>query len=645
MEILIGGTTYLSAILESWHLIDWKQVNSKVTELRSKIYTCTKEGNLQKVNYAQLELLQNPSTLLKSIRRVSSRPAAKTAGIDGYKVTSSEDKLDLFNELLGVDLVTYQPPPVRRIYILKADGKRWRPLGIPTIKDRIIQAIILEALEPQWEAKFEPSSYGFRPGRGRSDAYKRCFIHLSASLKSQPNIGKEWVVVADIKGCFDNVSHPALLNLLKDFPVVSLIEKWLTAGILEEGVFVDTEIGFPQGSIASPLLCNIALTGLVEATQQIPGPKPVVIRYADDFVILTTTHSSALAALDKAKTFLETRGLTFKESKIPEIVHITQGFDFLGCCIKRVAQYGYHPKTVIKTPVYDDNGKILVEPWFDERMINGQKTTIVTIEPSISNKKKFREKIKTIFHEYTGLPLVALIQKLNPVIVGFGLAFQTVNSTPTYRELDNYIFRLTIRYLSRKHPSKGWNWKKTRYFVTRKGYKVADNWVLRDPVSNICLLKLRYIPIITKYPLVVGEMCKDDPSNEAVAYWTKRQKALIDCKAISMFSSRDYKLAASQLNSCPICNSSLDNGESLHRHHIVERKLGGSDLPSNLILIHRDCHLRIHYSGVASAWKESLLNYKKSLSGTNKAKATPKAPPTQNQISEMNFGLVDEEDS
>lgn len=358
--ILLGSSeVFDSKPIEKWHEVNWLWVNQSVEVLRGEIFSSVKNGSETILRQLQIQLLTHPATLLLAIRNVTSRPASETPGVDDETVTTAEQKWQLFQDLQGLDLRDWNPPPVRRIYILKADKKRWRPLGIPTIKDRIIQTVVREALEPEWEAKFEPSSYGFRPGRGRADALQRAWQILAASPKSQPSISREWSVVADVKGCFDSVDHNAMMNLVWNFPADFLIERWLKAGIMEENVFADILVGFPQGGPISPLLCNIALTGIVDVVKNVENPKPVVVRYADDFVILTKTREGATKAKALVSKFLKTRGLTFKETETPDIVHITEGFDFLGCTIKRVANYGFNPKLVVRKPVYDKEGNLL----------------------------------------------------------------------------------------------------------------------------------------------------------------------------------------------------------------------------------------------------------------------------------------------
>mgnify|MGYP006268729969 CR=1 FL=1 len=332
--------------------------------------------------------MRAPATLLLAIRRVTSKSAREKAGVDELIVVNDSDKWAIFDSFVGMKLAHWQPPPVGRIYILKADKKRWRPLGIPTVKDRVIQAVVLEALEPEWKARFERGSYGYRPMRNRADALQRAFNHLAASPTSQPNVNREWAVVADISGCFDNISHKCVVDAVQDFPAHFLIERWLRAGILEEGVFVETLAGFPQGGVMSPLLCNIALHGLGNyvSERSTESKKPIMVRYADDFILLYKTYESAKESLRRphgAEEFLTARGLKFKETIDPVVVHITQGFDFLNCTFRRVTNYGYNKAFTIRQPIFDgDDLAVTNPPWYDESVTNGVKHTIVLVTVS-----------------------------------------------------------------------------------------------------------------------------------------------------------------------------------------------------------------------------------------------------------------------
>lgn len=224
--ILIGTMEpFKGEIPTNWHNVNWKWVNENLEFLRSKVFISSRNNLVSNLTQDQLNILQHPATLLFAIRSVTSKPASETPGVDDQSVCTAEEKWQLFNDLSDLNLYDWYPPPVRRIYIPKADKKRWRPLGIPTIKDRIIQLVIREALEPEWESKFEGSSYGFRPARGRADALQRVWQILAASPRKQPKVSREWCLVADVKGCFDNVDHSALMNLVKDFPAAFLIKR------------------------------------------------------------------------------------------------------------------------------------------------------------------------------------------------------------------------------------------------------------------------------------------------------------------------------------------------------------------------------------------------------------------------------------
>jgi RNA-directed DNA polymerase len=272
-----------------WDAVDWCRVEDDVRRLRQRIFTATRAGDLKRVRNLQKLVLRSRANALLSVRRVTEVNAGrKTAGVDGRVVLTAEGKADLA-AWVQYDTHAWQPRPVKRVYIPKANGKQ-RGLGIPVIADRALQALTVNALEPEWEARFESRSYGFRPGRGCQDAMQAIFVTArGATCKRQ------WVLDADLAAAFDQIDHSRLLDQLGTFPARGTISAWLTAGVMDRGRFAPTERGSPQGGVISPVLMNVALHGMEEAagvryipTGAIAGVarpgSPVVIRYADDRV-------------------------------------------------------------------------------------------------------------------------------------------------------------------------------------------------------------------------------------------------------------------------------------------------------------------------------------------------------------------------
>ncbi len=267
--------------LTNWNAIDWRETNRHVRNLRQRIFRATQEGDWDKVQSLQRLMLRSRANVQQSVRRVTQVNQGKdTPGIDKVLVKTPVERGKLVDEMS--QLTPWRAIPVKRVYIPKANGQQ-RPLGIPTIKDRALQAMVKNALEPSWEAKFEAISYGFRPGRSAQDAIMQ--IWEIAAHKQ-----KAWILDADISGCFDNINQDHLLETIGPFPARELIRQWLKAGYVEYGQLHETPTGTPQGGVISPLLANISLHGMETALgiwySGKKSPQRVgscaVIRFADD---------------------------------------------------------------------------------------------------------------------------------------------------------------------------------------------------------------------------------------------------------------------------------------------------------------------------------------------------------------------------
>jgi RNA-directed DNA polymerase len=427
--------------LEGWVTVDWQKLIQWVRRLMQRIYRAECQGNKRQVRNLQRLLVRSKAALLLSIRKITQiNKGKRTAGIDGYKALTPQERVELYNRMKGMSITRHNPKPAKRTYIPKKKGKL-RPLGIPTIIDRVYQSICSMALEPQWEARFEPVSYGFRPKRSTHDAIEAIFN------KTSHTNSRQWVFEGDFSSCFDHLNHDYIMEQIRGFPYPKVIKRWLKAGYVDNRVFKDTPEGVPQGSSISPLLANIALHGMesdlgVTYRKQTNNAEVVytvssshtLVRYADDFVILCRSREEAESMYAKLQPYLLKRGLELAEDKT-RVTHITAGFDFLGFNIR-------------KYKVNETKYKLL-------------------IKPSNESVRKAREKIREVFQQMRGNNVDALISKLNPIIRGCGNYWRHQVSKEAFSEMDDYVFRKAVKFLNNLHPTKSWKWKKKTLLQTR----------------------------------------------------------------------------------------------------------------------------------------------------------------------------------
>ncbi|MDE2811291.1 MAG: group II intron reverse transcriptase/maturase [Gemmatimonadota bacterium] len=536
-----------------WREIDWFQTTRAVKGIRQQIYRAAQNRDHKKLRSLQRLMLKSRANAELSVRQVTQiNKGRKTPGVDGQVALTPDERTELIKDLLQDQ--TWKTQPAKRVYIPKADGKQ-RPLGIPTIADRARQAMVKNALEPEWEARFEPLSYGFRPGRDCHDAIGRIFrIAL-------PHSRKHWVVDADIKGAFDNISHDALLETLNGFPAKELIKQWLKAGVLDKGVFADTEQGTPQGGVISPLLANIALTGMEKAIgvkyehrkdHVIAKSKRVLVRYADDFVIFTETRKDARAARRKIAHWLRGRNLELSPDKT-RIRHVRDGFDFLGFNIRLYRVRG------------TELGKLL-------------------IKPSRKSVQVFKNRLKQEWQSLQGHNAETILAKLNPVLLGWGNYYRKVVSQESFEAIDSFNYRRAMLWGKLTHPRKTHNWTQREYFNLNHA---QHKWVFGSQNTGLHLMQLGYLPI-QRHILIKHGASPDNPDDRK--YWQKR-----DLRKVELLPTlRHKRIARQQKGLCEVCGDTLFGDESLHIHHRIPKSEGGKDTYKNLALIHANCHHQQH---------------------------------------------------
>lgn len=405
------------AMRYGWNQLPWKKIQVKVFKLQRRIYRASQCGNVKLLHRLQRLLIKSWYARLLAVRRVTQdNRGRRTAGVDGVSCLPPVQRLNLAHSLREIPTAS----PLRRVWIAKPGTVEQRPLGIPVMADRAAQALVKLALEPEWEAKFEPNCYGYRPGRSCHDAIEAIFISIGRKPK--------YVVDADVAGCFDQISHQALLDKLNTYPaLLRVIKTWLKCGILESELLQPTTAGTPQGGIISPLLANVALHSLETHLNTLFPKKRIkdenqeyhtngvqTIRFADDFVVLSDIDNTK-AILDAVQSWLKDMGLELKSEKT-HISHTLngKGFEFLGFQIRQHEVGKYHSKQGFKT----------------------------LITPSRKSQKRHTHELKRIIQAHKPVTQAALIDHLNPVIRGWSNYYSTVVSKAIYdvpRKLDRGI--------------------------------------------------------------------------------------------------------------------------------------------------------------------------------------------------------------
>jgi RNA-directed DNA polymerase len=552
----VGATTDTAL---AWHQINWRQAERNVRRLQTRIAQATLEGKWGKVKALQRLLTHSLSGKALAVRRVTENTGKRTPGIDGETWKTPEQKATAIQTLQQRG---YHPQPLRRMYIPKSNGAQ-RPLSIPTMRDRAMQALYLLALDPVAETLADPNSYGFRTARSAADAMEACFIALCKNDRAQ------WILEGDIKSCFDQISHEWLLTHI---PMeTAILKKWLKAGYIERRCLHATEEGTPQGGIISPVIANMTLDGLErllsshfsKTSRKGKKAKVNLIRYADDFCV--TGDSKELLEQEVkplVEQFMRERGLGLSTEKTV-ITQIEQGFDFLGQTVRKYRR--------------------------------GKRTKFF-ITPSKKSIKAFLRKIRKRIKESGNLTAGELIGELNPMIRGWALYHRHVVSKAIFHAVDHAIFQAIWKWARRRHRHKPRRWIKERYFPDEGPNRWAFTGLFKNEEGQRKVVRLLAASSIRieRHTKIRAEANPYDPTWEQ--YFEKR----LDVHMAARLKGKRWliHLWKEQQGLCPVCHQKITKITGWHSHHILWRSKGGSDRVENRVLLHPTCHQQVHSQGL-----------------------------------------------
>jgi RNA-directed DNA polymerase len=556
-----------------WNEIKWKRVDRYIHTLQNRIYNASKNNDLAEVQKLQKTLMKSSSAKLKAVRKVSQdNRGKKTPGVDGVKELTPIRRWKMAQEIV----LDGKAKAIRRVWIPKPNSEEERPLplGIPTMKDRAKQALAAMALEPEWEAKFETNSYGFRPGRSCHDAVDAIFASINKKEK--------YVLEGYIAKCFDKINNEALLEKINTFPAMrKQIKAWFKAGIMDGSELFPSETGTPQGGVISPLLANIALHGMENMLKEYISQRPMrnqhgtamgkeqkmkelaIVRYADDFVILHPRLEIIEECKEKISEWLASMGLELKPSKT-HIVHSLlsisgqkPGFNFLGFNIR---QYSIGKYQIRKN-------KLALK--FRTRIKPQREKTLSHIRQISTEMRKTKDPSQ-------------LLLRINPIIAGWTRYYRSAVSAKIFQWCDAWLFRRLFEWAAKKHPTRGAKWIRTKYFLTQGD----RNWVfgykkIADGKEQLITVKAHVSTPIERHVKVQGDR---SPYDGDWVYWGSR---LTKYHGIS---NKKKELLKMQRARCTWCRLPFFSNEITEIDHIQPTSKGGPNTLNNLQLLHGHCH-------------------------------------------------------